>query len=598
MKPVLRTLGVVCLAIVAVTCTADSPTTPAHAPLAASTPAAAKVVDQPSGTLSLCKQAGAGLPAGQLFTFRVTLSGVIRNVVVAAGSCVAVEIPRERAPLSKGHYKSNPQAVARLLPGGATLLVDDAALTSAQLQAILGPATTVTASSSLLLNLAQQLVAADLNVLRGVQPSAAVQQAIADADAGIHITGAGANLQITTTLSASSLSALVDALSAFNSGKTKPAAPPATADVQIAELAGSLTTVTAIACDPALRCANADVAAGTVTATVASGATTTVTYTNKAQPVLEVCKVAGAGITAGTVFRISAVALGLNSGTTVFDVPAGECREAVLAPGSYLLQETIPAGTAVSAISCTPAGACGAPFVSDGVVGASVSDAETTTVTYTNRSTQGTLRVCKVAGAGIEAGTEFRVGAALVGLGSGSASFDVPAGECRDATVTEGSWILQETIVAGTAVSAITCEPAGICGTPILADGVVTTTVAAQSMTTVTYTNRSTLGTLEVCKVAGPGITPGTEFHMGATLLGLGSGSAGFDVPAGECREAAVTEGTYIVQETIPSGVAVTAIGCSPSASCGTPLVADGVVTLTVQAQSKVTVTYTNSAAP
>ena len=87
----------------------------------------------------------------------------------------------------------------------------------------------------------------------------------------------------------------------------------------------------------------------------------------------------------------------------------------------------------------------------------------------------------------------FRIGATGVGLNSGSVILDVPAGECREANRTEGPYIFQELQQTGFAVTSITCAPA-VCGTPILSDGVITGSLAAQTTLTVTYVNAAAAG--------------------------------------------------------------------------------------------------------
>lgn len=586
------------LVLTGAACSRDVPTTPVAQPLAAGVgPAADKQVAPSSGVLSLCKQAGAGITAGTPFTFGVSLGGVLRSASVAAGGCVAFDVPRESVPLGKGYFKMHPEAVAPLVPAGATLAVGDAALSSAQIQAILGGGSGVTASSNLLLNLAQQLVAAELNVLRGVQPSAAVLQTIADANAALQITIVGSTIQLATPRTTPQLSALVDPLSDFNDGKTKPPATPASVDVRIVEAAaGAHVTVTSIACAPASQCANADFATRSVTATVASGATTTVTYTNAMQTVLRVCKVAGPGIAAGTVFHFGAALLANTSGSASFDVPAGGCRDAEVAPGSYALQEMLPAdGIAVTAIDCAPALRCNTPNLANGFVIPTVVDASTTTVTYTNRSTIGTLRVCKVAGPGIAAGTVFHFSAVQLGLHTNTASFDVPAGECRDAALPESPYTIRETTPTGTSVTAIECAPATACESPKLADGFVIATVTAQSTTTVTYANRSTLGTLRVCMAPGSGLVPGSAFEVHVVRLGPVGTGADFAVGVGQCHDAELAEGGYAVMEEAASGLSVLAITCDPPSACESVAPGGRSVVVALAAQSTLTVTFVNA---
>jgi hypothetical protein len=62
-----------------------------------------------------------------------------------------------------------------------------------------------------------------LGVLRGVQTSAAVAQAIKDANAALDIT-VGTQIAIGTSLTNAPASALVATLAAFNEGKAKPPA--------------------------------------------------------------------------------------------------------------------------------------------------------------------------------------------------------------------------------------------------------------------------------------------------------------------------------------------------------------------------------------
>jgi hypothetical protein len=529
----------------------------------------------------------------------------MRTVIVGAGSCLQLEVPRESTPSSKGHFQNKPAAVTRLLPGATTLHVDAADLSSARVQAILTAAPNVIASSSLLLNLAQQLIAAELNVLRGVQPTAEVLDAMAEANAALQIS-LGAQIALTTAIGPSDLSSLVNTLSAFNEGKIALPAPPPSVDLDVAELLGPLVELTGISCAPANRCSGVDLAAGRVTATVESGATTAVTFTNRSLPVLRVCKVAGPGITAGRVFRIGAGGINVND-AALFDVPAGECRDAVLMEGSYMVGESgTLAGLAVSSITCTPTASCTDVSLGVGVVTAAVARG-ITTVTFTNRSTLGVLQFCKVAGSGIATGRAFSMSAGGFASDSKpgeptSASLQVPAGECREATLLEGSYDAGEpNVPAGVAVSAMTCVPADRCTDVSLGLGILKAQVVGASTTTITVTNRSTLGTLRFCKVAGTGIEPGRAFTINAGGINLTGrpgepvgGSA--SVPAGECRDITTLEGRYDVTELGPGtvGTAVSAITCEPSARCSDISLGVRNVKVDVVGASTTTVSFTN----
>jgi hypothetical protein len=513
-------------------------------------------------------------------------------------------VPRESAPLSKGHFQNKPAAVTRLVPGATTLHVDAADLSSAHLQAILTAAPNVTASSSLLLNLAQQLIAAELNVLRGVQPTAEVQQALAQANAALQIS-LGAQIALTTALDPSTLSSLVNTLSAFNEGKTDSPTTPLSVDIGVVELLGSFAELTSISCAPANRCSGLDLATARVTATIESGATTAVTFTNVSKPVLRVCKVAGPGITAGRVFRIGAGGIDVTD-AELFDVPAGECREAILLEGNYMVAESGSlVGLAVSSITCAPADKCTNASLGVGVVTVAVARG-ITTVTFTNRSTLGVLQFCKAAGSGITTGRVFDMTAGGINLDAKpgeptSASLEVPAGECREATLLEGTYLAGEpNVPAGVAVSAITCVPSDRCTDISLGLGILKAQVVGATTTTVTITNRATLGTLRFCKVAGTGIEAGRSFTMNAGGINLSgkpgeptTGSA--SVPAGECRDVTLLEGRYDVTETgLTFGTAVSAITCEPSTRCSDVSLGVRNVKADVVGASTTTVTFTN----
>jgi len=603
-----RKLLVPGVVLVALACSADAPTTPVPFVPAVGTNAQAdrQPASSSGGVLSVCKAAGAGVIAGQLFTSRISLSDVTRAVTTAAGSCTLLAVPLDGVPQKKGYFQSNPAEVERLLPRATTLQVDGARPSRADVLAILGGASNVKASSSLLLTLAQQLIAGELNVLRGVQAPSAVLQAIADANAALRIT-LGAQITIATTLSTSQMSALVNTLSALNEGKLKLPAAPSALTFAIVETLGTFSEVASIGCEPASDCSGGSTATGSVTARVVGGATTVVTYTTQSKPVLRVCKAAGLGVTAGTVshFEVRASFEPLKT----FDVPAGECRETETSEDmSYDVTETRVAGVAVADISCDPSTHCSEyntfyrsvrPYVQRGI----------TTVTFTNRTTFGKLKFCKVAGPGIVAGALFQLWATNSFL---EAAYDEPVdgdarlanGECSESTLFEGErYEVSETpLVAGVAVSDITCEPTIRCGSPELSlYGRIYADIVAGSTTTVTFTSRSTLGTLKVCQIAGSGVTLGSSFQFLAGGIGLvppngERTSATLSVPTGECREVVLYEGTYNVNESpLPPGTLVDVINCLPSDRCTGKNESTGHVAATIVGGSTTQVTFINS---
>jgi hypothetical protein len=572
------------LSLLALACAREPQTT---APLLEpEAPALAKTAPPtPAGTLSLCKVAGAGVATGTIFTFDVVLAGVARVADVSAGSCLHLTVPVDRAPSSKGWYQRKTDDVSRLVPAGTELVVDAAALDAAQVSALLRG--TAQASSSLLLNLVQQLLAADLNVLRGAQPTSEVAQAIADANAGVAI-DPGPPIVVSTSLGTAEMSALVNTLTKFNEGKLVLPPAPATTQLAVTEREDALSEVQSIVCSPSAACTGIDLANRSVDAATSSGQTTTVTFTNRGKPVLRICKVAGAGIVAGSMYRFTAGGIDVNDAQQA-DVAAGDCEDLVLLEGSYMLVESVPDGEAVQSILCAPSGACTSPSPSVGQVNVAIVRG-LTTVTYTNRSIIGTLRVCKVAGTGVSAGTVFRFTA---GGTNDVAVYDVAAGGCEDEAVEEGDYLLNETLQAGIAVSAIDCAPAAACTSTHLGAGTANVIVTGATLTTVTFTNRSIIGTLRICKVAGAGVAPGTVFTFSAGGIDTNDG-ASYSVGAGSCEDEPLPEGTYSVGEGLVAGTAVSAIDCTPVNACSNPSLTARAVTAVVTGAALTTVTFTN----
>jgi len=107
------------------------------------------------------------------------------------------------------------------MPGG-TIKLGSTNLTAAQAQAVLntvpGQASNVTyMNDKLFLNLAQQLITAELNVARGSTASSGVQAAIASANAAITAAISGSQIQLSYGLSTGAGSALNATIEGFNS---------------------------------------------------------------------------------------------------------------------------------------------------------------------------------------------------------------------------------------------------------------------------------------------------------------------------------------------------------------------------------------------
>jgi hypothetical protein len=117
---------------------------------------------------------------------------------------------------TQGYYKNHASVTAGLIAGmGGTMPVGSMSLSAAQAQAVLNGGG---AAGNLAIILARQLIAAELNVVRGSAASAGVQAGIASANAAITTTIVGGQVQVSSALTNSKISALVNTLDGFNSG--------------------------------------------------------------------------------------------------------------------------------------------------------------------------------------------------------------------------------------------------------------------------------------------------------------------------------------------------------------------------------------------
>jgi hypothetical protein len=116
---------------------------------------------------------------------------------------------------TKGFYRNHSDVTSNVL-GSGTIPVGNANLDAAQVQAILdatpGKPGGITTTSNVLLNLAQQVITAELNALRGSGPVPTAD--IAAANAAFTVTGGTA---LASSLSDSQIGDLITPLDAFNS---------------------------------------------------------------------------------------------------------------------------------------------------------------------------------------------------------------------------------------------------------------------------------------------------------------------------------------------------------------------------------------------
>jgi hypothetical protein len=198
-----------------------------------------------------------------------------------------------------------------------------------------------------------------------------------------------------------------------------------------------------------------DLAAGTATVTVVAGGQTIVTFVNAVIPapgVLQICKIAGAGVAPGGKFTF------VVAGASITVLAGGPC---VTAPTSFpvgtsvTIAEAPSAGTILQAVGVIPEDRQQGAADLDGRTVTVTIGAGVTTVNFTNIAGGfGLLKVCKVAGTGIARGADFSFEAA-------GASFTVPAGFCVNRGMLAAGTVvtIAEVLSSATVASAIGVLP-------------------------------------------------------------------------------------------------------------------------------------------
>jgi hypothetical protein len=172
-----------------------------------------------------------------------------------------------------------------------------------------------------------------------------------------------------------------------------------------------------------------------------------------------------------------------------------------------------------------------------------IAGGQTTTVTFTNRDTRGTLVICNVAVGDVPLGTGFTYAVASpnaaprvtsVAAGAG------PAGTCSAPVTYEvGTPGSQFTITQQSApgvLTSVAVSPAGSLVRSVAGPGAEVMMRGGET-TTVTFTNRSAYGALVICTVAGAGVPLGTPFwywvSQGSTFTATPAPAGA--APAGTC---------------------------------------------------------------
>ncbi len=351
-----------------------------------------------------------------------------------------------------------------------------------------------------------------------------------------------------------------------------------------------------------------NLSAGTATVAVTPGGQTIVTFIDTIPPVipatgfLQICKIAGSGVTVGTnfVFNVAGIPVTVPAGLA----PGGSCSPAVVEPvGQALIVETLPAGTLLTNVATLPtAGLLVSDNLAAGTATVTVNPGVQTIVSFTDAVTPATgfLQVCKVAGAGVAVGTNFTfsVAGAPITVPAGLA----PAGSCS--TPLEelaGPAIVTEILPAGTTLAAVSTLPTGLVVSSNLAAGTATVTVNAGAQTTVTFQNTIILvpptGFVQICKVAGAGVVVGTNFafSVAGTPVTVPAGPA----PGGSCSPPMVEPaGPTAIAETLPFGTTMTAISTLPNGLLVSGDLAAGTATVTVDNGGETIVTFIDTVPP
>jgi hypothetical protein len=377
--------------------------------------------------------------------------------------------------------------------------------------------------------------------------------------------------------------------------------PAGTATVTEVERAGF--TVSAIDADPSGRLVESSRTARTAKVTIVAGDVsnqTILTFTNKVTPkgFIEVCKSKPAGDTLSGDFNFTVNQTGSTVQTVT--VPVGSCSPPIqLLAGTATVTEVARTGTQLVGVTTTPSDRLvGTPDLTAGTATVRIvaGDLGTQTiVTFTNKTVPqspqtGRVKICKVAGAGVTSGTTFSFTLAT----NGTKAVDVKAGSCSFAEeVPVGNVSVTEKATTGLRVSDIRVEPASALGTADTTAGTVTVSVQAGAVTEVFFTNEMALpGTLKVCKVAGNGVAPRTEFSFTV-------GTTPVTVQAGFCSsQLTVPAGNLAVTEAATPGLQVTDITVAGAGALVSKNLAARTVTVNVASNAVTEVVFTNSKPP
>ncbi len=304
----------------------------------------------------------------------------------------------------------------------------------------------------------------------------------------------------------------------------------------------------------------------------------TLVFCNRSAPKgsIAVCKETQGGLTGTFSFDLAGVRKSVRVSKSGDD-PV--CAQRIDVPaGRVNVTETGVAGTTLCGVRTLPAGRVAS--TSGTTAGITVVAGELTNVVFCDRPVEpGDVQICKVAGAGIAPGTSFTFAVRDTYTGAVT-KVVVRAGECASAgSFGDGTVIeVTETLPGGVEVTSKTVTPADQgrpCG--VARADRLCALVRAGFLAKLTFTNSTTTkkGSLEICKVAGTGIAPGTPFTF-AVRDTAGGATTSVTIPAGQCAAAGqFADGAGVeVTETAVAGTEVTGRAVLPAerlAICAQP---------------------------
>ncbi len=164
--------------------------------------------------------------------------------------------------------------------------------------------------------------------------------------------------------------------------------------------------------------------------------------------------------------------------------------------------------------------------------------------------------------------------------------------------------IITETLPSATTLSQLSTQPgAGLLISSNLGAGTATVTVSPGGQTIATFIDTippviPATGFLQICKIAGAGVVPGTSFAFNAagTPITVAAGLG----PGGSCSAALVVPaGQALITETLPAGTILTNIATLPDAGL---LVSGnlpgGTATVTINADAQTIASFTDAVTP